>query len=102
MRDQDASLASRDIKDVRIRNPFELAVGGGSEINRGLASPDRNNNSVMDVSVRLEPDQRGGSVILAWARSSFSQRAGSASDNGIVLASNSRALSSKYLSTPVL
>jgi len=88
-------MAGRKFKDIGIRNSFEFTVGSGSEVDCRLAAPDRNNHSVMNVGVSLKPDQGRGSPILARARCSFSQSAGSASDSGMVFASNSRALLSK-------
>ena len=102
MSDQDAALTGGNFKDIGIRNPFEFTVRSGREVDRWLASPDRNNDSVMDVGVSLEPYQGRGSPIFARAPCNFSQRAGLASDNGMVSASNSRALSSKYLSMSAL
>ena len=102
MSDQDAALIGRNFKNIGIRNPFEFTVRSGSEIDRWLASPDCNNDSAMDIGVSLEPDQGRGSPILARARCNLSQRSGLASDSGTVLASNSRALSSKYLSMSAL
>src|SRR4051812_27879672 len=90
MRDQDAVLAGRDLEDLGIENPFEFAVYGGGEIDTGLPSPDRKNDTVMNVGFSLEADQGRDSPNLARARWSLSQSAGFSSGNGTLLASNSR------------
>ena len=92
MSDQDARLACSNFKDIWIGNPFEPTVSGGREVDCRLASPDGNNDCVMDVGVSLEADQGRESPILARARCSLSQSAGFSSDSGMLLASNSRAL----------
>ena len=96
--DQDAALAGSNFKHIGVREPFEPAVPGGSEIDCWFASPDCQNDAVMDVGVGLEADHDRDSPILARARCSVSQSAGFSSDNGMLLASNSRSLSSRYLS----
>ena len=70
MSDQDPALAGCNFKDIGIWNPFESTIRGGSEIYCRLASPDCNNDCVMDVGVGLEPDQGRGSPILVRARCS--------------------------------
>src|SRR5258708_29528226 len=95
---EDSALAGGNFKNLWIRKPCEFAVRSGSEVDCRLPSPDCNNDSVMEVGVSLVPDQGRGSPILARARCSFSQSAGLASHSGMVLVSNSPALSSKTLS----
>src|SRR6266850_6597380 len=102
MSDQYSALTGCNFKDLWIRNPLEFTVGGKSEVDRRLPSPDCNNDSVMEVGVGLIPDQGRASPILMRARSSFSQSAGLASDSGMVLASNSRALSFRNSSMSAL
>ena len=102
MRDQDAALAGCNLQDIGIRNTLEFTVRGGREVDCRLTSPDGNNDSVMDVGVSLEADQGRDSPILARARWSLSQSAGSSSDSGMLLASNSRSESSRYLSISAL
>ena len=68
MSDQDAPLAGRNLKDIRIRNAFEFTVHGGSKVDCRLAPPDCYNDSVIDVGVSLEADQGRDSPILARAR----------------------------------
>ena len=102
MSDQDAALARCNLKDIRIRNPSEFTVRRGSDVDCRLAPPYRNNDSVMGVRVSLEADQCRDAPNLARARWSLSQSAGFSSDNGKLLASNSRAFSSEYLSISTL
>ncbi len=96
MIDQDSVLAGRNFEDIRVREPFELTIGGGSEIDCWLALPDCNNDRVLEAGVGLEADQVRELPILARARCSLSQSAGFSSASGMLLASNSRALSSRY------
>ena len=96
--DQDSALVGCNLKNTRIWNPFDVAVCGGSEVNCGFSKPDGSNDSLPDVSVGLEADQGRDSPILALARWSLSQRAGFSSASGMLLPSNSRSLSSRYLS----
>ena len=96
--DEDTVLAGRDFEHVRIGKPDETTVGGGSKIDRRFASLYRHNDVVVEICVSLEANQGRDSPILARARWIFSQSAGLASDKGILLASNSRSVSSRYLS----
>lgn len=84
-------MAGRDFEDIRIGEPFQAAIGRGSEIDCQLTTPDGDNNFVIQICVGLKPDdQRCGSLILARARCSFCQSAGFASANpcsGHVIAS---------------
>ena len=95
MSQENTALASRKFKDFRIWNSFEPVLRGGSEVNCRFPSPDSDNNSLINIGIRLEPNQGRGSPIRARARCSLSQRAGFSSDSGTLLASHSRALSSK-------
>src|SRR5437870_316576 len=98
MRDQNAVLACGHLKHLGIGNPCKVAFCGGGEIDCGLPSPDCNNDTVMNVGIGLEPNQGRDSPNLARARWSLSQRAAFSSDKGMLLASNSRAASWRYLS----
>jgi len=95
MSHEDTVLVSCQFKDFRIWNSFQPILHSGGEINCRFQPPDGDNNSLMNIGIRLEPDQGCGSPIRARARCSLSQRAGFSSDSGTLLASHSRALSSK-------
>ena len=98
VRDQDAALVGRNLKNTRILNPFESAVCGGREVDCGFSKPEGSNDLLSDVGVSLEADQGRDSPILARARWSLSQSAGFSSTSGMLLTSNSRLVSSRYLS----
>ena len=68
MSDQNTVLDSGKFKDIGVRDPFELAVGGGSEVNRRLSPQHGHNDSVMDVRVSLESDQDRRSPVRTRAR----------------------------------
>ena len=96
--DQHAARDRGDFENFRIGKTDNSAVSGGSKLDHWFASPDRDNDIVIQIRVGLKSDQGRGSLILARARCSLSQSAGLASESGTVLASNSRSLSSRYLS----
>lgn len=102
MRDQNAALAGCNLKDIGVRNPFEFTIRSRSEVDCRFSPPNCHNDSVMDVGVSLVADQGRDSPILARARWSLSHSPGFSSDSGMLLTSNSRALSSTYLSISVL
>ncbi len=68
MSDQDAALAGCNLKDIRIRKPFEFTVRGRSEVDCPFSPPDCYNDSVMEVGVSLVTDQGRDSPIFARAR----------------------------------
>ena len=98
MTDKDPAPLSRELKNLRIRNACENAVSGGSEIDRWFPKAHGFHETVAEVSVGLEADQGCDSLMWALARWSRSQRAGFSSAIGIAFPSNSRSVSSRYLS----
>lgn len=99
MGDEDAAFEGRDLENNGIDNSFQFAVCGGGEVDGGLSTPDASNDPLPDVGVRLEANAQARDLpISARARWSLSQSAGFSSASGMVLASNSRLVSSRYLS----
>jgi hypothetical protein len=86
-----------------IADPPNSSVSGWREIDGGLLFPYGLNDVEIEIGVGLEANaQEWDSPIFALARWIFSQRAGSACFMGIPLASNSRSVSSRYLSISAL
>ena len=98
MAHQNATLLSRDVKNLRIGNSFQPTVSGGSEIDGWFSKAKGLDQTVAQVSVGLETDQGRDSPILALATWSRSQSAGFSSAIGIPFSSNSRSVSTRYLS----
>src|SRR5580704_13779212 len=103
MAHQNSTLLSCDFKNLWIGNSFQLAVSGGSEINGWFSKAKGLDDTVAQVGVgletdHLEPGAGRDSPIFALARWSRSQSAGFSSAIGIAFPSNSRLVSSRYLS----
>ncbi len=98
MANQNSTLSSCDFKNLWIGNAFQIAVSGGSEIDGWFSKAKSLDETVAQVSVGLETDQGRDSPIFALARWSRSQSAGFSSAIGIAFPSNSRSVSTRYLS----
>ncbi len=68
MSDQNPALVGGDLKNLRIGNAFQVAVGCGSEVYGRFSKLYGLDDTLPDVSVGLEPDQGRDSPILAFAR----------------------------------
>ena len=64
---QDAMPLRREFKNLWIWNTCENAVGGGSEIDGWFPKAHRLNETIAEVSVRLEGDQGRDSLVRALA-----------------------------------
>lgn len=93
--DQDSTLAGCNLKNIRIWDPIEPAIRGGSEVDCGFPEPNGSSDPLPEVGVGLKADQSRDSPILALARRSLSQRAGFSSASGTLLPSNWCSLSAR-------
>ena len=98
VRDQDSAQAGCNLKYLGIWNPHDFAVRRGGEVNCRFSKPDGPNDALPDVGVGLESDQGRDSPILTLARWSLSQSPGFSSASEMLFPSNSRSVSSRYLS----
>ena len=99
MRHQNSVVLRRPLQEFRIADAVESGLSRRGEINRGLLPSNSLDNRELEIVIRLEANtQLRDSPILALARWIFSQSAGFAWAMGIPLDSNSRSVSSRYLS----
>src|ERR1019366_1576428 len=104
LRNQDAVLTGSTLQNFRITDALQSCVVGRREIDGGFTPPDGLDDSELEIVVSLEANTQGrDSLGVGWAERAlarwiFSQSAGLACSNGIALPSNSRSVSSRYLS----
>src|SRR5690242_14481532 len=103
MRYQNPVRRGGPFQNLRIADTAQPGIDGGGEIDSGLLLPHRPNDVKVEIGIRLKANaQLWDSPILALARWIFSQSTGLACSRGIPLESNSRSVSSRYLSIAAL
>ena len=101
MRDQNSAFCCRAVEQYRIGNSVQARLLRRHEIHARLSPPDSLDNSELEVVISLKADaqeRRSPWAASALARWIFAQSVGLACSSGMVFPSNSRSVSTRYLS----
>jgi len=101
MGDQDSAFCCRTIQQHGIGNTVQASLLSRHKINGRLSPPDGLDDSELEVVVSLEPDaqeRRSPWAASAFARWILAQSVGLACSSGMAFPSNSRSVSTRYLS----